>query len=134
MATLTGENGTVKYGTDSGGAMTAVANVRSWTVEHTKDVIENTAMGDGARTYLAGLHQFTGTMEVVYDTTETGATVFDPANDATLHVQFIPNSSSGAVYEGEVILTSVSRTASFDDLVTATVSFQGTGPLVEATV
>lgn len=133
MATLTGENGKVMFGTDSGGASTQVAEVRSWTVEHTKDVIENTAMGDSARTYLSGLHQFTGTMECMYDTAQTSASVFDPANDATLSVEFFP-AATGVKYVGDVIVTSVSRTASFDDLVTVSVSFQGTGILHEETI
>ena len=41
MSTYTGENGTVKIGSDSAGE-SAIAEVRSWTVEHTKDVVEDT--------------------------------------------------------------------------------------------
>jgi predicted secreted protein len=134
MAVLSGENGTVKYGSDSGGASTAIANVRSWTVDHTKDVIETSKMGDSSRSYISGLHSFTGSMEVIYDDSETGTAVFDTANDSTLHVEFFPTTTGGQKYEGDVIVTSVSRTASFDDLITATVSFQGTGPLIEAAV
>lgn len=133
MSTLTGENGKVMFGADSGGASTQVAEVRSWTVEHTKDVIEDTAMGDAARTYLSGLHQFTGTMECMYDTAQTNASVFDPANDATLSVEFFP-AATGVKYVGDVIVTSVSRTASFDDLVTVSVSFQGSGILHEESI
>jgi len=129
MATYTGENGQVKLGTDSTGE-TAVTEVRSWTVEHTKDVIEDTVMGDAARTYKSGLHQFTGTMEVVYDDGHSAASdAFRPDSDADLFVEFFPNSTSGEKFTGKVIVTSVSRTASFDDLVTASVSFQGTGAL-----
>ena len=132
MATLTGESGKVMFGDDSGGASTQVAEVRSWTVEHTKDVIENTSMSEagGHRTYLSGLSQFTGTMECMYDTAQTSPAVFDPANDAALSVEFFP-AATGVKYVGDVIVTSVSRTASFDDLVTVSVSFQGTGVLHE---
>tara|TARA_Y200000002_G_C22595947_1_gene627337 strand:- start:107 stop:511 length:405 start_codon:yes stop_codon:yes gene_type:complete len=134
MATLTGETGKVMFGSDSGSAGTQVAEVRSWTVEHTKDVIEDTAMGDAARTYLSGLHQFTGTMECLYDTAQTATVaVFDPASDSQIEVEFFP-AATGVKYIGKVIVTSVSRTASFDDLVTATVSFQGTGVLQEVDV
>jgi predicted secreted protein len=131
MATLTGENGTVKYGTDSAGSFTAVAEVRSWTVEHTKDVIEDTVMGDAARTFKAGLHAWTGSMEIMVDTSLTGEdnAILNPSDDAALFVQFYPNSSTGEYFQGEVLVTSVSRNASFDDMVTASVSFQGTGPL-----
>lgn len=132
MATFTGENGAVYIGTDSAGEA-QVAEVRSWTVEHTKDVIEDTVMGDAARTYKAGLHQFTGTMEVVYDSAHssnaTYGNAFRPENDAALYIEFYPSTASGQKFTGHVLVTSVSRTASYDDLVTASVSFQGTGAL-----
>jgi predicted secreted protein len=129
MATYTGENGTVKLGTDSTGEV-AIAEVRSWTVEHTKDVIEDTVMGDAARTYKSGLHQFTGSMEVVYDDGHAAASNgFRPDADGDLFVEFYPSTTGGEKFTGKVIVTSVSRTASYDDLVTATVSFQGTGAL-----
>lgn len=129
MATYTGENGTVKIGTDSAGEV-AIAEVRSWTVEHTKDVIEDTVMGDAARTYKSGLHQFSGSMEVVYDDGHTAASdAFRPDADGALYIEFYPNTTSGEKFTGQVIVTSVSRTASYDDLVSATVNFQGTGAL-----
>lgn len=129
MATYTGENGQVKIGSDSAGE-SAIAEVRSWTVEHSKDVIEDTVMGDAARTYKNGLHQFTGSMEVVYDDGHTGASdAFRPDNDGDLFIEFYPSSSAGEKFTGKVIVTSVSRTASFDDLITATVNFQGSGAL-----
>ena len=135
MATYTGENGKVEITAEDSAGTVTVAEVRSWTVEHTKDVIEDTVMGDAARTYKSGLHQFSGSMEVVYDDGHTAATnAFDPAQDGALNVEFYPNSSSGEKFSGSVIVTSVSRTASFDDLVTATVNFQGTGALTIGSV
>ena len=135
MATFTGENGKVDITAEDSAGLTTVAEVRSWTVEHTKDVIEDTVMGDAARTYKSGLHQFTGSMEVVYDSTHSSATnAFDPAQDGALSVEFYPDATSGQKFSGSVIVTSVSRTASFDDLVTATVNFQGTGALTIGSV
>lgn len=130
MATYTGENGKVTIGADSAG-QTQVAEVRSWTVEHSKDVIEDTVMGDAARTYKSGLHQFTGSMEVIYDDAagQLALGAFNPDADSDLLVEFYPSDSAGKKYAGNVIVTSVSRTSSFDDLVTATVNFQGTGAL-----
>jgi len=135
MATYTGENGKVEITAEDSAGTVTVAEVRSWTVEHTKDVVEDTVMGDAARTYKSGLHQFSGSMEVVYDDGHTAATnAFDPAQDGALSVEFYPNSTSGEKFSGSVIVTSVSRTASFDDLVTATVNFQGTGALTIGSV
>lgn len=135
MATFTGENGKVEITAEDSAGTVTVAEVRSWTVEHTKDVIEDTVMGDAARTYKAGLHQFTGSMEVVYDSTHTSATnAFDPAQDGALTVEFYPDATTGEKFSGNVLVTSVSRTSSFDDLVTATVNFQGSGALTIASV
>lgn len=136
MATLTGQLGQVKIGNDSAGAETAIAEVRSWTVEHTKEVIENTSMGDTSRTYLDGLLDFTGSMEVIYDTGHTAATkAFSPESKDDLFVDFITSTAVGSQkFSGQVIVTSVSRTASYDDLITATVNFQGTGGLTAGTI
>lgn len=136
MATLTGQLGQVKIGNDSAGAETAIAEVRSWTVEHTKEVIENTAMGNASRTYLNGLLDFTGSMEVIYDTGHTAATkAFSPESNDDLFVDFVTSTAVGSQkFSGQVIVTSVSRTASYDDLITATVNFQGTGGLTAGTI
>lgn len=129
MATFTGENGAVKIGVDSANEV-AIAEVRSWTVEHTKDVIEDTVMGDEARTYKSGLHQFTGSMEVVYDSGHSAASdAFRPDMDDPLYIEFYPNTTTGEKFTGQVLVTSVSRSASYDDLITATVNFQGSGVL-----
>jgi len=130
MATYTGELGKVELTSDDSAGLVTIAEVRSWTVEHTKDVIEDTVMGDAARTYKSGLHSFTGSMEVVYDDGHTASSnAFNPAQDGALSVEFWPSTSGGEKFTGSVIVTSVSRTASYDDLVTATVNFQGTGAL-----
>jgi len=135
MATFTGENGQVDITHEDTAGLTTIAEVRSWTVEHTKDVIEDTVMGDAARTYKSGLHQFTGSMEVIYDSDHTAASnAFDPSNDGALSVEFHTTAPSGGgqKFSGSVVVTSVSRTASFDDLITATVNFQGSGALTIA--
>ena len=135
MSTYTGENGKVEITSDDSAGLTTIAEVRSWTVEHTKDVIEDTVMGDAARTYKSGLHSFTGSMEVVYDDGHTSASnAFNPAQDGALSVEFWPSTTGGEKFTGSVIVTSVSRTASFEDLVTATVNFQGTGALTAQSV
>lgn len=140
MAVLTGEKGTVKVDTNDSGSPTAVADVRSWTITHTADTIETTSMDSGgARTYAKGLTQFTGSMEVVYndDHVSTNGSVFNPedSQDGTLSIEFFTSTDVGAKkYTGECLVTSVTRTSSYDDLITATVDFQGSGSLVEAAV
>ena len=52
MATHTGSEGTVKIGSDT------LGEIRSYTIESTGETIEDSTMGDAARTYKAGLTTF----------------------------------------------------------------------------
>ena len=51
-----GSEGTVHVGTD------AVAEIRSYSVEENADTLETTSMGDTARTHLASLTSFSGSL------------------------------------------------------------------------
>jgi len=65
MATHTGSEGTVKVGSD------AIAEIRSYSLEETADTLEDTSMGDSARTYKSSLKTFTGTVDGFWDETDT---------------------------------------------------------------
>lgn len=132
MANLTGENGAVYFGTDSAGE-TVVGSVTSWTLDHTKDTIENTSFSSsGARTYLNGLHQFSGTVEARFDTNHFSnhRNLFDPSYDDDVFIELWTSTDAGnQKFTGKVLVTSVSRTASFDDIISVTIAFQGSGAL-----
>ena len=69
-------------------------------------------------------------MEVIYDDGHTAASdAFRPDADGDLYIEFYPDASAGEKFTGQILVTSVSRSASFDDLITATVNFQGSGAL-----
>lgn len=130
MANYQGNNGTVKIKSGSD-ALTAVADVRSWSMTMTREVVENTAMGDSNRKYLMGLQVFSGTMEIVYTDSENAIveTALNPDEDDTVQVEFYAdaNNTTTAKFTGDVIVTSFSVTNTYDGLMTATVEFQGTG-------
>tara|TARA_X000001382_G_scaffold55681_1_gene38144 strand:- start:1417 stop:1860 length:444 start_codon:yes stop_codon:yes gene_type:complete len=146
MATLTGELGQVKVGTtDSAGSPTTVAEIRSWTITHNQDTIEDTVMGDGARTYKKGITNFSGSFEGMYDTAHisTNGAAFDldattdgvQEDPTSLAGEFITSTVSGSKkYGGQILITSIERSASFDDMVTFTANFQGSGALTESAV
>jgi len=136
MANYQGNNGQVKIksGADT---LTAVADVRSWSVTVTREVVENTAMGDDFRKYLKGTGSFTGSMDIVYNDSETAvvATSMNPDTDAAVTVEFYGDAADGTKFVGTVIVNSFAVTASYDGLMTASVSFTGTGaPTVAAWV
>jgi len=131
-----GSNGSVKI--VSGGTLdsptgspVAIAEVRSWTVDFTRDVVESTAMGDGHRKFLKGLQTWTGSMEIVYTDSENAAvdTALNTDTDTGVTVELYAdaNNTSTSKIAGTIIVTSFSVTNTYDGLMTASVSFQGYG-------
>ena len=127
MAVHKGSEGTVHVGTD------AVAEIRSYSVEETADTLETTSMGDAARTHLASLTSFSGSIDVYWDEADTAQTALTVGTSVT--IKFYPEgtASSAKYYSGTAIVTGVSRSASFDGLVEASISVQGTGALTLTT-
>lgn len=129
MATHKGSEGTVKSGAN------AIAEIRSYTITETADVLEDTTMGDSSRTYLASLKTFTGSIDCFWDETDTnGQLTLDPGSSVTINIYPEGSSSGDTYYTGTVLITEKSITASFDGMVEASFSFQGTGALSETTV
>jgi hypothetical protein len=129
MATHAGSEGTVKVGAN------AVAEIRSYSIEQTADTLEDTTMGDTARTYLPSLTTFTGTLDVLWDETDTtGQGALTIGASVTLNL-YPEGSVSGDTYlSGTAIVTGRSITASYDGLVEMSISVQGTGALTTSTV
>lgn len=129
MAVHKGSEGTLKIGAN------AVAEIRSYSIEETGDTLEDTTMGDTARTYLPSLTSWSGSVDVYWDETDTtGQGALTVGAIVTLNVYPESDSAGSVYYTGSAIVTSVSRSASFDGMVEASVSFQGTGALTSTTV
>ena len=128
MATFKGNDGVVLIGTD------AMAEVISFSVDETADTIEDTAMGDTAKSYKASFTDFSGTVETYFDDTDTAQTNCTAGSSITLNLQMEGNTSGDHKLTGSAIVTSRSIGVSSDGIVTATYSFQGTGGLTETTV
>lgn len=129
MASLTGNAGVISIGG------TNVAEVRSYSIEVTSDTIENTVMTDNSRQYVPGLSSFSGSADVYWDATHFSTADLDgliqgTVGDATDVVALIVYpTGSGANWAGNIVLTGYSISASFDGMIEASVSFQGTGAL-----
>lgn len=129
MATHKGSEGVVKVGANT------VAEVRSYSIEETAETLEDTSMGDTARTYLSSLTTFSGSLDVFWDETDaTGQGALTNGAEVTLNLYPEGDTAGDTYYTGTVIVTGVTRTASFDGMVEASITFQGTGALTESTV
>ena len=129
MANHKGSEGTVKVGSN------AVAEIRSFSIEETGDTLEDTSMGDSARTYLASLTSWNGTVDVFWDETDTnGQGALDVGSSVTLNLYPEGDTSGDTYYTGTAIVTSKSVSSSFDGMVEASFGVQGSGALSETTV
>ena len=131
MASYEGSNGAVKV-LDGTGTATAIAQVRSWNISHSRDTVEDTSMGDSFRTHKKGLQSWSGSMEIIFDDAETAEVnaSLDPNTDTVITADFWPDAAVvGTKFTGTIIVTEYAVTASYDGLVTASVSFSGTGAL-----
>lgn len=135
MATLAGNNGALMVNG------IGVAQVRNFSVEMTADTIENTAMGTDARTYVKGLSTFSGSADVYWDTLDWNSsgdmTTFNPTDGSSLvgasgvtAVFYLDLDASGTnadkSFSGSVIVTGYTVNSSFDGMVEASITFQGT--------
>ena len=129
MATHKGSEGTVKVGSN------AIAEIRSYSIDETADTLEDTSMGDTARTYKSSLTSFSGSIDVFWDETDTsGQGALDIGAEVTINFYPEGDESGDTYYTGTAIVTGITRSASFDGLIEASVSVQGTGALSETTV
>ena len=129
MATHAGSEGTVKSGAN------AIAEVRSFSLEESADTIEDTTMGDASRTYLTGLKTFSGSVDVFWDETDTdGQVSFSVGSSVTLAVYPEGDTAGDTYYSGTAIVTGRTITSSFDGMVEASFTLQGSGALTAATV
>jgi hypothetical protein len=132
MATFKGSDGIVKAG--AAGSENAIGEIRSFSIEQTADTIEDTKMGDSSRTYKASLTSFTASIEAMFDDGDTAQTAMSIGSE--LSFLFHPEGSDAGDYQlsGTGIVTGISRSQAFDDLVMISFTVQGTGALTPGTV
>ena len=128
MATHLGKEGTVQVGSNS------IAEIRGFSIDETIDTVEDTSMGDSSKTYLASIKDFSGSVDVLYDETDTnGQTALSVGSSVTLNFAPEGTASGDVKLTGTAIVTGKSITSSFDGLVESTISVQGTGGLTTTT-
>ena len=128
MATFTGKAGVVQTGSN------ALAEVRSYSITQTGDTTESTSMGDSAKTFEATLTEFSGSIDLFFDDTDTSGQV-SLTIGSSFTLNLAPEGTGSGAYKlsGSAIVTDITRTAAHDGLVEMTIAFQGTGALTIGT-
>jgi len=129
MATFAGSGGVIKIGS------AAVAEVRSYSIDETMDTLEDTAMGDASRTFKASLKSFSGSADVFFDDTDSsGQGALTVGSTGSISVLMEGDTSGDHSLIGSILVTGRTISGSFDGMVEASITFQGTGALTEGTV
>ena len=123
MATHTGSEGTLKVGANT------IGEIRSFSLTQSSDTVEDTSMGDTARTYKPSLTSFTGSVDVFWDELDTGQTALTVGSSVTFSAYPEGATAGDKYYTGTAIVTGFTVNASFDGMVEASITLQGTGAL-----
>lgn len=107
---------------------TAIAGIKSWTLDVTADIVETTSFDDaGVRAYLGTIIGFSGSFEGY----KTG--VPKVIDGAVVAFSLEETSTATQKWSGSLILTGLHAASSNDGLVTYAYDFQGTGALTKPT-
>jgi hypothetical protein len=128
MATHHGKEGVVKTGANTTGEVTA------FTLETTGDVVEDTALSDSAKTFLAGRTSFSGSVECHFDEADTSQEEMTVGSTLTFTLLPEGDTAGDASYSGSGIVTGMSISNTLDGVVSRSITFQGTGALTVGTV
>ena len=129
MATHTAANGVIKVGSN------AVAEVTGYSIEYMSDTVEDTVIGDSARTYIPTLKSFTASLDAMWDETDTnGQVALVVGTTVTFAIYPEGDSSGDTYYTGSGIITGRTITTAVGEMITANFSIQGTGDLTATTV
>lgn len=129
MANHKGSEGYVKVGSNT------VSEVRDWSLTISSDTVEDTTMGDSARTYKPSLISASGSVTCYWDETDTtGQGAMAAGSEVTLNLYPEGSDTGDTYYTMTAIITEEGASASFDGMVEATFSFQANGAVTTSTV
>ena len=128
MATHHGKEGVVKAGG------TGIGEITGFTLETTADVVEDTALTDATKSFLAGRTSFSGTLEMNYDETDSPQQTLTAGTSISFVLGAEGDGSGDEIFSGSGIITGMSVSVPLDGITTRSVTFQGTGTLTRGTV
>ena len=119
MACITGKNGALSVD----GGTSNIAQLTAWTITQNAETIEASYMGATWKCVEPGMAGWEGSAEAVFDTTE----VYPIIGTVVSLVAYEVNGTS--TYAGDAVVTSLETSVGVEDMITASLSFTGTGAL-----
>jgi len=126
MATHKGNDGSIEVA-GSG----TVAEVKSFSIEASAATAETTTMGSYAATHVPTITSWTASVDVLFDPADTdGQVALQPGIDqVAVKFQMNGTATGDTYYSGNALVTGHSRNSSYDGMIEASISLQGTGAL-----
>ena len=129
MATHTGSAGLVKVGSNT------AAEIRSFTLDTSAEVLEDTTLGDTSRTYQIGKKGATVSVECWWDETDTNGQIAMAEGSQVVLNLYPEGADSGDYYfSGTYIITGSSVSVPTDGIIEATFNATMTGAFTRRTV
>lgn len=129
MATVSGNSGAVYIGSDQ------VAEVKSFDITETDNIIESTSMGDTSKTFEAGLKEASGTITCHFDKSDsTGQEAMTVGASVTLNLYPEGNSSGSREISMTAQITSVGVSEAINEIVERSFGFTADGAVTHGTV
>ena len=129
MATHTGSSGVVKVGTNT------VAEVRSFTLDTTAELLEDTTLTDTSKSFQVGKKGATASVECFWDETDTNGQIAIAEGSSVALNLYPEGATSGDYYfSGTYLITANSVSVPTDGIIEATFSGTLTGALTRGTV
>ena len=129
MSTHTGSSGLIKVGTNT------VAEVRSFTLDTTAELLEDTALTDTSKTFQVGKKGATASVECFWDETDTnGQIAIAEGSQVTLYLYPEGADSGDYYFAGTWLVSGNSISTPTDGIIEATFDATLTGALTRGTV
>jgi flagellar hook assembly protein FlgD len=128
MTAIVGTSGVVKIGAN------AVAEVTAFSIDEQAEVVEDTPLGETAKTFIPDRTSWSGSISCQWDATDTnGQEAMTAGSSVSVSLQPEGDTTGDVTYSGTVLITGISRSVSAGAVVTAEFSFQGSGDLTQGT-
>jgi len=112
-----------------------VGEVKSFSIETSAGTAETTTMGSYAATHVPTITSWTASVDVLFDPADTDGQVALQVGIDEVAVKFQMNGTAtgDTYYSGNALVTGHNRNSSYDGMIEASISLQGSGDLIVGT-
>ena len=129
MATVSGNLGVVKIGGNQ------VAEIKSFDITETDNIIEDTGMGDSFKSFVSGVREASGTITCHFDRTDSsGQEAMTVGAEVTLNLYPEGGQSGEREIQCTALITSVGVSQAINEIVERSFGFQANGGVTHSTV